>query len=100
MGKIVIIGAGPAGINFMVQNAAQIDSPKTGDRAGVFGFSILAFVSGITSFIQCFGMVKVLPFIFRICRDKWCGRGSCLLCCRNSNFNRIEKNALKTLCIS
>lgn len=64
MGKIVIIGAGPAEINFMVQNAAQIDSPKTGDRAGVFGFSILAFVSGITSFIQCFGMVKVLPFIF------------------------------------
>lgn len=64
MGKIVIIGAGPAEINFMVQNAAQIDSPKTGDMAGVFGFSILAFVSGITSFIQCFGMVKVLPFIF------------------------------------
>ena len=28
MGKIVIIGAGPAEINFMVQNAAQIDSPK------------------------------------------------------------------------
>mgnify|MGYP004511394505 CR=1 FL=1 len=64
MGKIVIIGAGPAEINFTVQSAAQIDSPKTGDRAGVFGFSILAFVSGITSFIQCFGMVKVLPFIF------------------------------------
>ena len=39
---------GAAEINFTVQNAAQIDSPKTGDRAGVFGFSILAFVSGIT----------------------------------------------------
>lgn len=39
---------GAAEINFTVQNAVQIDSPKTGDRAGVFGFSILAFVSGIT----------------------------------------------------
>ena len=39
---------GAAEINFTVQSAAQIDSPKTGDRAGVFGFSILAFVSGIT----------------------------------------------------
>ena len=39
---------GAAEINFTVQSAAQIDSPKTGDRAGVFGFSTLAFVSGIT----------------------------------------------------
>ena len=100
MGKIVIIGAGPAEINFMVQNAAQIDSPKTGDRVGVFGFSILAFVSGITSFIQCFGMVKVLPFIFAFVGINGVVRGSCLLCCRNSNFNRNEKSSLKILCIS